>query len=152
MPVEKKILNGSVLKLNPGGVGGTELDLSGLIRNASVQPKRVSVATGAHGDLADTFGKGSGQHQLVIDLMYPNSLSAVMPALIAEFNQQEPTGFSLKLSSAPTGVDNPEITGEVSIHDLGNFGGARNEVMTMSVTLPISGQISYNNGATTVTL
>jgi hypothetical protein len=146
MGVTKLILNGSVLILNPGGTPNPEIDFTSLIKEVSIQPKRASVNVSAHGDPADTFGKGGGQHMMTINWFYPAALGALLPALLGELNADTPTPFSMFFAPGSVAVNNPNITGAVSIHDLGKIGGARNAAMEGSSTLPIDGQCTYKVG------
>ena|ERR1700680_2879566 len=148
MSVTKLILNGSQLQFNPGSTPNPVIDFSSLIKEVSIQPQRASVPVAAHGDPADVFGKGGGQHMMTINFFYPAALSALLPALLAELNMDTATPFSMFAKPGAVGVDNPNITGAVSVHDLGKIGGARNSPMEGQVSLPISGQCTYKVGGT----
>ncbi len=148
MSVTKLILNGSQFKLNPGSTPNPVIDFTSLIKEWSIQPKRLSVPLGAHGDPADVFGKGSGQHMLTLNFFYPAALSALLPAMLAELNMDTATPFLGQFKPGAVGVDNPSVAGAISLHDLGKIGGARNAPMEGQVTLPVSGQCTYGVGGT----
>lgn len=152
MPVSKLVLNGSQFQLNPGSTPNPVIDFASILKEWSIQPKRASINTSAHGDLADSFDKGGGQHMLTLNFFYPQALSTIMPALLTELNNNNATPFAASYAPGTTpAVNNPQITGAISVHDLGKWGGARNTAMETSVTLPVNGQLSYNDGTTTVT-
>lgn len=147
-PIEKLILNGTQLIMNPAA--GTPTVLSPYITNAAVQFRRASVQTGAHGDLADTQGKGPGQHQFVFAWRYPRALSLLLPFFLVELNLDDPTPFHLFAKPGVVGLDNHRAAFAVAITDIGQLGGERGATMDGNVTLPISGQVTVFDGTTTV--
>ncbi|MEM7048909.1 MAG: hypothetical protein AAF604_04580 [Acidobacteriota bacterium] len=119
-------------------------DISGLIRSVTVNLGYGDVDVSALGDLANRRAKGVGDHQVTIEFIHKTALSESLGLLVDAFRADDVTTFVYRPKSGAKDADNPEFRCDLLVTQL-PFGGNRGDAHTSSLTIPVDGQVTYDD-------
>lgn len=98
-------------------------------------------------DPANRHAKGTGDHQATIEFIHAKALSSTLTVLLPLLKQDDPVAVVYRPKNEAKGADNHEFTFDWLLHQM-PFGGNRGDANTSSLTCPIDGQISIDDGTT----
>lgn len=143
MADEKLVLKGGYYEI--GGV-----DRTAYVRSATLTPGKPAVDVSALGDKGDRTAKGPSKTTIALELMHADD-GAFQLAMLQLVETDTMTAFKFRQKDGAKAVGNQEWTGNMNVNSLPS-GGTRGEAVSSSVTYDVDGQVTIDDGVTTVTI